>query len=84
MGKGAGVLSGNFEGVYPLKGFGCNPGRDIKGDGSWRSAYNPILIRWDTAITAAKVLWFPGLYTKPYQILWLSPCLKWCTRVSLF
>ena len=69
MGKGAGVLSGNFEGAYPPKGFDCNPGRDVKGDGSWRSACNPTLMRWDAATIAAKVLWFPGLYTKPYRIL---------------
>ena len=84
MGKGAGVLSGNFEGACPPKGFGCDPGRDVKGNGSWRSVCNPALMRWDAAIIMAKVLWFPGLYIRPCWILWLSPCLKWCIRVFLF
>ena len=34
VGKGAGVLCGNFEGVYLPKGLGCNPSKDMKGNGS--------------------------------------------------
>ena len=45
MGKGVKALSGNFEGARPPKGFGYDPGKDIKGDGSWRNTYNPALIR---------------------------------------
>ena len=44
VGKGAGVLSNNFKGAYSPKGFNRNPGKDIKGDGSWRNAYNPALM----------------------------------------
>ena len=56
VGKGAGVLSGNFEGAYSLKGFGRDLGRDVKGNGFWRSACNLVLMRWDTAIITAKIL----------------------------
>ena len=56
VGKGAGVLSGNFKGAYLLNGFGRNPGNDVKGNGSWRNARNPTSIHWDTATTTAKVL----------------------------
>ena len=56
VGKGARVLSGSFEGARPPKGLGCNPGRDVKSDGSWRSTRNPALMRWDTVIITAKVL----------------------------
>ena len=84
VGKGAGALSGSFEGARPPRGLGRDPGKDVKGNGFWRSARNPALMRWDVAITAAKVLWSPGSYTRPCRILWLNPYLKWCTRVSLF
>ena len=56
IGSGAGVLFNNLNKTYPLKGLGCDPGKDIKGNGSWRSAYKPVLIRYNTAITTAKVL----------------------------
>ena len=45
VGKGAGILSGNFEGARPSKGLGYNPGKNIKGNGFWRSVYNPASMR---------------------------------------
>ena len=54
--SGAGVLFGNLDRAYPPRGLGCDPGKDIKGNGSWRSAYKPVSMRYNTTITAAKVL----------------------------
>ena len=45
VGKGVKVLSGNFKGARPPKGLGYNPGKNVKGNGSWRNTYNPALIR---------------------------------------
>ena len=45
VGKGAKVLSGNFEGARPPKGLGRDPGKNVKGNGSWCNARNPALIR---------------------------------------
>ena len=44
VGKGVGVLFDNFKEAYPPNGFDCNPGNNVKGNGSWYSAYNFILI----------------------------------------
>ena len=44
VGKGTGVLSGNFEGARPPKEFGRNPDKNVKGNGFWRNTYNPALI----------------------------------------
>ena len=44
VGKGARVLSGNFEGARFPKGLGYDPSKNIKGNGFWRSAYNPALM----------------------------------------
>ena len=44
VGKGVKALLGNFKGACPLKGLGCDPGKDVKGNRFWRNAYNPALI----------------------------------------
>ena len=41
---GVKVLSGNFKGARPPRGFGRDPGKNVKGDNSWCSTRNPILI----------------------------------------
>ena len=69
MDKEAGVLSGNFEGTCLPKELGYDPGKDVKGNSSWRSTCTTTLMHCNTAITAAKVLWSPRLYIRPYQIL---------------
>ena len=43
--KGTKVLSGNFKGACPPKGLGYDPGKNVKGNGSWRSTRNPALMR---------------------------------------
>ena len=44
IGKGTRALLSNFEGARPPKGLNYNPGKDVKGNGSWRNTRNPTLM----------------------------------------